>query len=90
MKRCLLLLVLLCSACGDSRKNSPQQITADGEFRFACKDYVWIDNEGGGLLGGGETTFRVKYSDKSGTSHVLKGIHKLEVAELPEGTPLCR
>ena len=79
-------------SCGDSVKESPQLIEADGQTYVACRDPVYLSNEGGGGLlgGGGETTFRVKFTDAAGLSHVIKGIKKLHVSELPKGTPACK
>jgi hypothetical protein len=52
-------LLLVTSACGDSRKSAPQMIEAGGQSFYACKDTVYIDNKGGGWFGG-ET---LKYGD---------------------------
>jgi hypothetical protein len=80
-------------SCGDSVKESPQWIEADGQTYVACRDSVYLSNEGGGgglFGGGGETTFRVKFTDAAGLSHVIKGIKKLHVSELPKATPACK
>jgi hypothetical protein len=83
----VLIIVISFLASCDSMKESPQVIEADGQTYVACHDYVWINNEGGGLLGGGDTTFRIKYTDSGGLSHVVKGIKKLSVSELPKTVP---
>jgi len=76
-------------ACGDSMKEPPQMIDADGQTFLACgTDSVYITNESAWF--GGETTFRVKFSDANGLSHVIKGIRKLHVAQLPKGTKACQ
>jgi hypothetical protein len=70
-------------------KSSPQYIDADGKEYFACQGTVYISNEGGGVFGG-ETTFRVKFTDVNGMSHVIKGIKKLHVSEIPKSSPSCQ
>ena len=93
MTRCTLCVVVLCAAvvsCGDSVKQPPQSIEADGQTFIACRDNIYISNEGGGVLGGGEITFRIKFSDQAGRSHVIKGVRKLHVSELPGETPACQ
>jgi len=85
-RRALLILVLSClTASCDNIKQSPQLIEADGQTYVACFGLVWIKSEGGLL--GGESTFSVSYSDASGLGHVVKGIKKLSVSELPEFIP---
>lgn len=88
MCACALLLAVSGAtvSCGDSVKESPQLIEADGQTSVACRDSVYLSNEGGGGLfgGGGETTFRVKFTDVAGLSHVIKGIKKLHVERAPQ------
>lgn len=94
MCACALLLAApgAMASCGDSVKESPQLIEADGQTYVACRDAVYLSNEGGGGLfgGGGETIFRVKFTDAAGLSHVIKGIKKLHVSEVSKATPACK
>ena len=84
--------VIATVSCGDSMKEPPQFIEADGQTYVACRDTLYISNEGGAewFGGGGETTFRIKFTDAAGLSHVIKGIKKLHVSELPKSTTLCK
>jgi len=82
----LVLAGILLVGCGDSVKEPPQMIEADSQTFVACgSDSVYISNEGGG-----ETTFRVKFTDAAGMSHVVKGIRKLHMTQLPKATPACQ
>jgi hypothetical protein len=82
----LAIAVLAFVNCGDSTKNPPQMIEADGERFVACgTDPVYVSNEGSN-----ETTFRVKFTDANGMSHVIKGIRKLHVTQLPKSTSACQ
>ena len=75
----LVVCVLTASSGCATWKESQQVIEADGETFVACRDLVWIENEtSGGLLGGGDLTFRVKFTDAAGLSHIIKGIKKLQ------------
>jgi hypothetical protein len=51
-------------------------IVADGETYFACKDLVWVSSEGG--------TFKVDFTDADGLNHVLRGIKKVYVSDIPK------
>ena len=75
--------------CGDSMKQPPQMIEADGNTFFACgSDTIYITNEGAWF--GGETTFRLKFTDANGLSHVIKGVRKLHVSELAKTSTACQ
>ena len=82
----LLLIGVVVAVSCDNIKQSPQGIEADGQTYIACHDLVWIDNEGGGILGG-ETTFKVSYTDAQGLAHTVKGIKKLSIHEVPKVVP---
>ena len=61
-------------------------IEVDGQAFVACgTESVYVSNEGYT-----ETTFRVKFTDASGLSNIIKGIHKLRVSQLPKTTTLCQ
>jgi hypothetical protein len=79
-----MLMALLSSvfavAC-DKVQNAPKIVVADGETYFACKDSVWVDSDGG--FSGG-TTFKISFTDAAGLGHVLRGIKKLEVSDIPK------
>jgi hypothetical protein len=67
-------------------KEPPQLIEADGQTFVACgSDSVYISNEGSG-----EPAFRVKFTDAAGLSHVIKGVKKLHVSQLPKSTLACQ
>ena len=77
------MAVIVCSlfAVGcDKAQSSPKFIVADGQTYFACKDMVWVDSEGGN----GETTFKITFTDAAGLGHMLRGIKKLEVSDIPK------
>jgi hypothetical protein len=70
-------------------KAPPQVIDADGQTFVACgTDSVYIANESSWF--GGEITFRVKFTDANGLSHVIKGIRKPHVSQLPKSTKACQ
>jgi hypothetical protein len=69
----------------DNVRSSPQIIEADGETYFACKGFVWTSNEGGLL--GGTSLFKVSYTDAAGADHVVHGIRKLSISDLPSVVP---
>jgi hypothetical protein len=51
-------------------KEPPQMIEADGQTFVACgTDTVYVTNEGAWF--GGDTTFRVKFTDANGLSHAV-------------------
>jgi hypothetical protein len=82
----LAVAVLALGSCGDSTKEPPQMIEADGQTFVACgTEPVYISNEGSN-----ETTFRVKFTDAAGMSHVVKGIRKLHVTQLPKNAVVCQ
>jgi hypothetical protein len=82
----LALAGLVFVGCGDSAKEPPQLIEADGQTFVACgTDPVYISNEGSI-----ETTFRVKFTDAGGFSHVIKGIRKLHVTQMPKSAIACQ
>jgi hypothetical protein len=58
----------------DKIRSSPQLIEADGKNCVACKGLVWISDEGSWL--GGQTTFKVTFTDAQGFEHIVKGIKK--------------
>jgi hypothetical protein len=70
---------LFAAGC-DRAQSSPKIIVADGQTYFACKDVVWVDSEGGS----GETTFKISFTDAAGLGHMLRGIKKLEVSDIPK------
>jgi hypothetical protein len=78
------LLSCLVAAC-DSIKTSPQMIIADGETYFGCQNFVWSSNESGWLAG--TPTFKLSFTDAAGLDHVIKGIRKLSVSDLPHLIP---
>jgi hypothetical protein len=67
----------------DNVQSSPKIIVADGETIMACKDMVWVDTEGGGLLGG-VSTFKIRYTDIDGLTHVLRGVKTVQVSDIPK------
>jgi hypothetical protein len=62
-------------------------IVADGDTFVACNELVWITPEGGGLLSGGDTTYRLSFTDSNGLGHLIVGIKKLSVTDPPRFTP---
>ena len=62
---------------------SPQRIVADGETYVACHGSVWVTLEGGGLFSGGGT-FKLTYTDQDLSTHVLRGLKKVETSNLAE------
>jgi hypothetical protein len=41
---------------------------------------VWVDSEGGS----GETAFKITFTDAAGLGHMLRGVKKLEVSDIPK------
>jgi hypothetical protein len=79
------LLCLVLSGC-DKVRFAPVLIAADGESYVACRDAVWITPEGGGLLSGGETTYKISFTDPDNLGHTIFGIRKLSVTDPPRFT----
>ena len=80
MKRLPTVIVLaalanLCS-CNDT-KNAPKGIDADGTLYFACKGFVSVS---GNLQEG----YEVRFTDAAGLDHDVRGIHRVEIADLPD------
>lgn len=86
MKTARVPLVVLVSlgfmACSSRFRSSPQIIVADGESYIACHDLIWMSDEGGS-----ETTFKVTFTDAEGLEHLLKGIKKLSMSDMPKLIP---
>jgi hypothetical protein len=87
-----LFVIVICvfaTGCGDSMKEPPQMIEADGQTFIACgTDTVYVTNEGAWF--GGETTFRVKFTDANGLSARYQGHPKTAcqpASEIYEGMP---
>jgi hypothetical protein len=70
-------LTTIC-ACNDT-KRAPQGIDADGTIYVACRGFVTIS---GNLQEG----YEIRFTDASGNDHDVRGIHKLEVSDLPDKT----
>ncbi len=62
---------------------APKVINADGQTYLACRDQISVTAEGGGLLGSSDI-FRISFTDASGLSHTLRGVHKLEISDIPK------
>jgi hypothetical protein len=75
-------LIAVTTAC-DRFRSAPQMVVADGDTYFVCRDVVWMSSEGGGILGG-NTTFKVSFTDASGIDRLLRGVNKLSVSDLPK------
>src|SRR5712692_3441511 len=74
------VLVTLAMIFGcDDTKQAPKGIDADGRVYVACKGFVRIS---GNLQEG----YQVHFTDASGSDHDVRGIHKLEVEDLPDKT----
>jgi hypothetical protein len=71
------------TACGDSMKAPPQVIDADGQTFVCVRDRQRLHRQR-------EFTLRVKFTDANGLSHVIKGIRKLHVSQLPKSTKACQ
>jgi hypothetical protein len=69
------------SACNDV-KDAPKGIDADGTTYIACRGYVTIS-------GNMQEGYEVRFTDDSGLDHDVRGIHKLEVEDLPDKS-LCK
>ena len=67
-------------AC-DEVKSAPKIIVADGQTYLACKDSISVDSDGG--FSGG-TTFKISFTDAAGLGHLMRGIKKLEVSDMPK------
>jgi hypothetical protein len=78
----LLIVTFACSAC-DYYRSSPQVIKADGEIFVACGSGIWTSSEGGGLLGG-DTTFKISFTDPDGIDHLLRGVKKVSMTDIPK------
>jgi hypothetical protein len=80
----LLALLIVSATFGgcDNVQSSPKRIDADGQSFLACHDFVWVGDEGGGLLGGSQA-YKVTFTDAAGLSRTLRGVKKLEVSDLP-------
>ncbi len=77
----IVIISSLFAAGCDRVQSAPRLILADGQTYLACKDSVWVDSET--ILGGG-TTFKISFTDANGLGHVLRGIKKLEVSDMPK------
>jgi len=75
-------LVILATtlACNDT-KNAPKGIDADGSVYIACKGFVTVS-------GNMQQGYEVRFTDAQGLDHDVRGIHKLEISDLPDKT-LC-
>jgi hypothetical protein len=71
---------LFAAGC-DRVQSAPKLILADGQTYLACRDMVWVDSES--VLGGG-TTFKISFTDGAGLGHVLRGIKRVEVSDIPK------
>jgi hypothetical protein len=65
-------------ACSDM-KQAPKGIDADGTTYIACRGFVTVS---GNLQEG----YQVRFTDESGLDHDVRGIHKLEILDLPDKT----
>src|SRR4029077_7898053 len=89
MKRAFIVVLTLLVVAGcDRMRTAPQVIAADGEEYIACRSMVWISEDGGGLLGGGAPVYRVSFTDAMGLEHLITGIKKLAVSDLPPMVPV--
>jgi hypothetical protein len=75
----LVILATTC-ACSDT-KHAPQGIDADGTIYVACSGFVTIS-------GNMQEGYEIRFTDASGLDHDVRGIHRLEVADLPDAK-LC-
>jgi hypothetical protein len=67
-------------ACSDT-KHAPQGIDADGTIYVACSGFVTVS-------GNMQEGYEVRFTDASGLNHDVRGIHRLEVTDLPD-VKLC-
>lgn len=85
MRMLTLLIVFTIStltcACSDV-KQAPKLIDADGDVHVACSGFVTIS-------GDVQQGYEVRFTDDDGSSHDLRGIHKLEVSDPPDGNDFC-
>lgn len=77
----LALTLTAISACNDV-KEAPKGIDADGTIYIACRGYVTVS-------GNMQEGYEVHFTDDSGLDHDVRGIHKLEISDLPEKS-LCK
>jgi hypothetical protein len=70
-----MIFAALC-ACTDA-KQAPKGIDADGTAYLACKGLVTIS-------GNMQQGYEIRFTDALGMDHDVRGIHKLEVADLPD------
>jgi hypothetical protein len=63
--------------------DAPKVINADGETYLACRGQVSVNSEGGGLFGSADI-FKVSFTDVAGLSHTLRGIHKVQISDVPK------
>jgi len=74
------VLVTLATICAcDDTKQAPKGIDADGRVYVACSGFVRIS-------GNMQEGYQVHFTDASGSEHDVRGIHKLEVEDLPDKT----
>lgn len=65
-------------SCGcDNTKSAPKGIDADGTVYIACKGLVSVS-------GNMQEGYEVRFTDASGLDHDVRGIHKLEIQDLPD------
>jgi hypothetical protein len=80
MKRFVTLATsaILATFCGCSdTKEAPKGIDADGTIYVACRGLVTIS-------GNMQEGYEIRFTDVLGMDHDVRGIHKLEVADLPD------
>lgn len=75
-----IIATLIAIGC-DRMESAPKLILADGQNYIACKDTVWVGSDS---PIGGEATFKGSFTDAAGLYHVLRGIKKLEVSDIPK------
>ena len=71
---CIIALMAVLG-CSDT-KNAPKGIDADGTVYIACRGFVTIS-------GNMQQGYEVRFTDANGLDHDVRGIHKLEVQDLP-------
>lgn len=57
-------------------------IEADGNVHFACSGAVWVSKDSHAMLAGSEV-YKVSFTDAAGLSHMLRGVRKVSVSDVP-------
>ena len=75
----LAFALLIFNGCG--YYSAPKLIEADGASYVACSGIVHVSSDGG--LFGGETTYRISFTNDDNTDTVLKGVRRVTLTSIP-------